>query len=377
MRYLSHSTQSMIVHQYHFSVTPGDAVTNHLFFIQKSLREIGIESRLYADQIRGGLSRWISPFNEAELWNCDLLLLHHSHGNPQLSKILGIEVPKALVYHNITPEHFFRHDPHMWNLCRMGRRQLRLIRDKVVAPFAVSEFNAADLKTIGFQDPILFPLIDLSALQEIDRSTSPSKKEHRMRLLFVGKITAHKNQATLIRMLSYLPEHFFLTLVGSADPIYLDYLKLLIKTLDLSTRVEITGKIPNRELYKVYQESDAFVSLSLHEGFGVPLIESMIFGIPLFALDCTSVAETLGGAGVLLKTAVPWEVATVIQSFFDRPQALKRVSQSYGPRLENLTSTQNSTRVQQVCRDLIHHLRVVPECEWKDHSARLAKRLDT
>ena len=187
MRHLGISTQNMVIHQYHFSVTPGDAVTNQMFFIKKSLEGIGITSHIFSDHIRGGLSKWIHRLNEIELWNCDLLVIHHSHGNPQLAKLLNIEVPKALIYHNITPETYFRHDPLMWNLCRIGQRQLLKLRESVAIVFSDSHYNAIDLKKLGFNKPILFPLFDLKLKMANASSTSRTRVKSTS-LLFVGKI---------------------------------------------------------------------------------------------------------------------------------------------------------------------------------------------
>ena len=53
-------------------------------------------------------------------------------------------------------------------------------------------------------------------------------------------------------------------------------------------------------LVAYYREADAFVSLSEHEGFGVPLLEAMRFDLPVVAYDAAAVGETVGGAGVLL-----------------------------------------------------------------------------
>jgi glycosyltransferase involved in cell wall biosynthesis len=49
-----------------------------------------------------------------------------------------------------------------------------------------------------------------------------------------------------------------------------------------------------------YREADTFVSLSEHEGFGVPLLEAMKFDLPVVAYDAAAIGETVGDAGVLL-----------------------------------------------------------------------------
>ena len=66
------------------------------------------------------------------------------------------------------------------------------------------------------------------------------------------------------------------------------------------------------QILAYYRSADAFVQLSEHEGFCVPLVEAMYFGIPIIAFDSTAVGETLGGSGLLLKDKDPKAVAEAI-----------------------------------------------------------------
>jgi glycosyltransferase involved in cell wall biosynthesis len=54
-------------------------------------------------------------------------------------------------------------------------------------------------------------------------------------------------------------------------------------------------------MYALYKVSDVFLSLSEHEGFGLPFIESLVFDLPIIAYDCTAVPFTLGSGGVRIK----------------------------------------------------------------------------
>jgi hypothetical protein len=76
--------------------------------------------------------------------------------------------------------------------------------------------------------------------------------------------------------------------------------------------VVFTGHVEHDELMACYAESDLFLCLSEHEGFGVPLLEAMVFGLPVIAYDAGAVAETLRGGGVLLEDKDPLEVAALI-----------------------------------------------------------------
>jgi glycosyltransferase involved in cell wall biosynthesis len=55
-------------------------------------------------------------------------------------------------------------------------------------------------------------------------------------------------------------------------------------------------------MYALYRASDVFLSLSEHEGFGLPFIESLVFDLPVVAYKCTAVPHTLGNAGILIDT---------------------------------------------------------------------------
>jgi glycosyltransferase involved in cell wall biosynthesis len=56
--------------------------------------------------------------------------------------------------------------------------------------------------------------------------------------------------------------------------------------------------VDHRELLACYRSSSVFVSMSEHEGFGVPLVEAMRLRVPILAYARTAVADTLGEAGV-------------------------------------------------------------------------------
>ncbi len=63
--------------------------------------------------------------------------------------------------------------------------------------------------------------------------------------------------------------------------------------------MRITGHVTHRDMITYYRRADVYVSMSEHEGFGKPLIESMYCGLPVLAYASSAVPDTLGGAGVL------------------------------------------------------------------------------
>src|SRR5207302_1741577 len=67
------------------------------------------------------------------------------------------------------------------------------------------------------------------------------------------------------------------------------------------------------QLLAQYRSADVFVSLSEHEGFCVPLVEAMHFGVPTVAFASTAVPETVGDATLLLPDKDPLDVAVAVQ----------------------------------------------------------------
>lgn len=359
---LSGITQKLRVHQYHDSARPHDAVTNQMRFLRLALKEIGISGEIFSRDIKPRGWSEIRRFSPNTMWDCDLLLVHHSQGSPLLHEVLRIEVPKALIYHNITPAHFFAHDPYIQSLCRSGRHQLLRVRPEMVAAFVDSRFNGWELEELGYARPEVLPLFALEG-----EPPPPREKRAPRRLLFVGKITPHKNQALLVKTLFYLKGIWktkaSLTLVGGEDPIYGRYVRGLAKALGLEENVTFAGKLDEDGLREEYRKADAFVSVSLHEGFGIPLVEAMRAGVPVFALPCAAVPETLGNAGVQLLSRKPQRIAETIAAVLADERATEAVAESQRTRVQELRQEQSAKIAREKISRLLVTLRKLPTKE--------------
>ena len=67
--------------------------------------------------------------------------------------------------------------------------------------------------------------------------------------------------------------------------------------------VSFTGPISSQARDAWYARADAYISMSVHEGFCAPLIEALAHGVPVVARGAGAVPETLGGAGLVLDGA--------------------------------------------------------------------------
>jgi glycosyltransferase involved in cell wall biosynthesis len=114
------------------------------------------------------------------------------------------------------------------------------------------------------------------------------------RFLFtIGDVTAKKNFHVLVDLMLRLPE-YRLVIAGKKRSDYAAQLEQRIHARGLQHRVLLLDVVSDAERLWLYRNCDAFLFPSLSEGFGLPLIEAMSFGKPIFAAYRTSLPEVGG-----------------------------------------------------------------------------------
>lgn len=305
----------MQINQVLVSASPGDAITNHAFELRDVLRQV-CTSEIYARYFDGRLAREVRPlrYYDRDVRSepkSDVLIFHASIGEPDVLSFL-MERPERLVvvYHNISPADAFRDfDPAFAGLLESGRQELADLAERTTMVLADSEFNAEEVRALGYQDVRVSPLvIDFDRLRKAERD--PDTENHLKTMidgpivLYVGQLLPHKRPDLLIKayhvLVTYLMPEAHLVLVGAGRlPKYRETLQLLTSELNLP-RAWITGAVPEAQLASFFGHADVFATASEHEGFCVPLVESMACDLPVVARSFAAIPETLGGAGLLL-----------------------------------------------------------------------------
>jgi glycosyltransferase involved in cell wall biosynthesis len=318
------------VHQVLAALSYGDAISTEALAIQGHLRAAGHASLIFAEQVHPRMAHLCRPLWEyEEAARPETVCLYHFSIGSAAGR-LAFHAPHRLVciYHNITPARFFvGTHPHLAGLCHHGRRELRSFAPRAELGLGDSEFNRAELQEAGFARTAVLPIVlDLRAYEAPGSSVVRRLYEDgRTNLLFVGRIIPNKKIDDLVRVFAYYQRHLDprsrLLLVGDhrGQERYFDRLQELVRALRVE-EVVFAGHVDDDELRAYYRLAHVFLCLSEHEGYCVPLVEAMLFGLPVVAYDAGAVRETLGGGGVLLTAKPVDEVAGLVHALATDPR---------------------------------------------------------
>jgi len=301
------------IHQFVAGFSSGDAISNEALQFRALFRAWGCASDIFCEAPR------ILPELRRDARNVgdyaaagrpdDVVLLHLSIGSPVNDVFAGLRCRKALLYHNITPSHYFDavNRQTAANLAR-GREQLRALANAAEVNLADSAFNARELADAGYRDVAVLPLVlDFARMAAApDRKTLRRLKDGCVNVLFVGRCVPNKRIEHALLACHYfrrcVEPHSRFIHVGSFAGTERYYALLLSLARDLGLNdVTFAGAVPQPRLNAFYRAADIFLCMSEHEGFCIPIIESMAHGVPVMAFAAGAVPETLDGAGILVR----------------------------------------------------------------------------
>ncbi|MEW6369112.1 MAG: glycosyltransferase [Acidobacteriota bacterium] len=319
----------------------GDAIGDSAFHIRDHLRCRGFQSNLYALTVDRGVDGL--PMDAFD-GSADAVILHFALPSPLSERLRHFPGRRAIIYHNITPAHYFEPYSHkLARMCTAGRMEITTLVEFVDLALADSEYNRLELDVMGFRRTGEFPIfMDLS---RYEAGSCGALRRHlrdgRRNILFVGRVVPNKRIEHLIKAAFYyrkfISPRVRLIVVGKDTllPAYSRSLRKLAGDLMLSSEdVVFTGHVTHEELVTCYRNSHCFLSLSEHEGFCVPLIESMVFDVPIVALARGAVPFTLGGAGLLLESPDAAEVAEAVSDVCENEELREGILEAQRERLE-------------------------------------------
>ena len=121
------------------------------------------------------------------------------------------------------------------------------------------------------------------------------------RLLFVGRLSAHKNVATLLQALELVDKTLGLDIIGDGEcRLQLEH---LVNAKGLCN-VRFYGQLSRDEIKRFYSTCSAFVLPSTVEVQGIVLLEAMACRVPIIVTEASGLAKIIDDVSILVKPTV-------------------------------------------------------------------------
>lgn len=174
---------------------------------------------------------------------------------------------------------------------RLRRLQRKIDRARLVT--SISNFTADEiskhLELRGTQVETIYNGVEVRSFLNCSR---PNFVDEGKELLFsIGVIQPKKNTKVLIGFMKHLPVKYQLVIAGDKSAKYAQEIEQEIKELGLEDRIVMPGQISDEDKYWMLNHAKAILFPSKFEGMGIPPIEAMRCGKPVFASTYSSIPE--------------------------------------------------------------------------------------
>ncbi len=146
-------------------------------------------------------------------------------------------------------------------------------------------------------------------------------------LLYIGTNHGHKNLNTMVEVMNILKDNkpnLHLVFAGRKDRNYTT-IQERAKELALEDRVHVLGFVSPGEKIWLFKHARLYVFPSLSEGFGIPTLEAMAYGLPVVASDRTAIPEVCGDAAIYFDPMDKEDIAEKILSTIDNEKLKKKL----------------------------------------------------
>ncbi len=326
---------SKSIHQFVHTLSYGDAISGEAVALKRELKAKGVDSEIYAINVHPELKGQAKSYLDFSSDFTGEIIFHLSLGSP-LTELFRkcTKAKRTVIYHNMTPVKWIENiNPRFRKDLERGFKELPEVcklADRIIAD---STFNAWELKQLGFNAEILPLFFDSKKWDIVSNQgiTNILKNDDKLHLLHVGRLAPNKCVEDIIKSFYFLRHHIHqnskLWLVGIDidTELYSFTLKRMVDELDLNDSVEFPGCMADSELKAMYENADVYMCMSEHEGFCLPLVEAMHFGLPVIAYDAGAISETLGSGGILVNEKKHAELGELIYKIYKEDSFRKKL----------------------------------------------------
>lgn len=231
-------------------------------------------------------TRSVGPFDRAFLFDSRISLWHTSS---QLSRYQPLNGKKILTIHDLN----FMYEPltEAQKRRRLGILRKNLRRASVIV--AISEYTKTDIQKYLDTGDIPIEVIYNGCNRYEGEIAAPAQRPQSKFIFAVGTVLPKKNFHVLPALLR--GNDYRLVIAGIYDSReYVGRIMEEAARFGVSDRVSLPGAVSEAEKHWYLRNCEAFVHPSIAEGFGLPVIEAMQYGKPVFISDHTSLPEVGG-----------------------------------------------------------------------------------
>lgn len=202
----------------------------------------------------------------------------------------AIRMPSVVTIHDLQFKHLpalFSRQKRLWMEYAISRTMAKA--GQVVT---ISHWCAGDIERRYARRPVVVHngiTGDFAKAESAPREVSLENRKTRLAL--ISHQYKHKNIATAIRAMNHLePELYALEVIGQIDA-GTDEVRRAISDLNPALAFCEHGYLKRGKMARVLSECDIFIFPSIFEGFGMPVVEAMLGGIPVVASDLPVLRE--------------------------------------------------------------------------------------
>lgn len=233
------------------------------------------------------------------------------HSTNQFSRYLPIDskVPVLLTIHDLA---FLTQKKRSRKIATYIRRLQKKV-DRATMIATCSHYSAEEIRRhLDLRGKEIRVIYHGATIDNSQAAQRPARAPDAPFLFGIGMITERKNFHTLVGMLRHLPD-YHLVLAGKETKSYGNLIRNEAERAKLASRVTLLGEVTDAQRLWLYQHCEALCFPSLHEGFGLPVVEAMAHGRPVFISNLTSLPEVAGELGFQFEDFDPLAMADVFQ----------------------------------------------------------------
>ncbi|MFH4964316.1 glycosyltransferase family 4 protein [Gaetbulibacter sp. M235] len=227
---------------------------------------------------KGYFTNYYNVYTTIKSEKPDVILSNFSYSNPALlfGKLLGVR-------HNLTWFHSLNEQMNTSFKNIFIKKQFLKLADTVIANSFITETQLNEVYKVPKPKLEVVPFWTNISEQKEYVSTKIYNSSDILKIGCPGRLTTHKNQNIVVQALSRIKENqyhkFHLYFAGNGNN--KNSLNTLVLNLNLTDEVSFIGSLSPGEMVNFYKSMDIIVLPSLHEAFGLVLIEALALGVPV------------------------------------------------------------------------------------------------